>query len=354
MAPEALLQGFSHIPGVEVHVVSCLQEKVRSPEKLAPNIWYHALHVPKIGWMRTGYQGCVRAVRRKLQEIQPDIVHSQGTERDCAITGVFSGFPAVLTIHGNLRLVAKLHQARVLSFLGIQSRLEQYVLPKFRGVVCITNYTRDAVIKDAKRTWLLPNAVDEKFFEVTRAVPLGPKRLLVVGNIDARKNQLALIRALDGASFLNDIEVRFFGGDSAPMGYGQEFKTAIAGKKWYHFGGFLNRTQLREEFSQASGLILPSLEDNCPMVVLEAMAARVPVAAANVGGVPDLVEDGLTGLLMNPTERTSMKQTIERLVKDEDGAVALAKNARKRAEERFRPSIIAKRHIDIYREALGR
>ena len=52
-----------------------------SPEKIAPNIFYHSLLVPKIGWLRTGYQGCIRAVRKKLQEIQPDIVHSQGDRK---------------------------------------------------------------------------------------------------------------------------------------------------------------------------------------------------------------------------------------------------------------------------------
>src|ERR1700733_13638847 len=76
-APEALLQGFAQLPEVEVHVVSCVRQPVASPQKLADNIWYHGLLVPKIGWLRTGYQGCIRAVRKKLREIQPDIVHGQ-------------------------------------------------------------------------------------------------------------------------------------------------------------------------------------------------------------------------------------------------------------------------------------
>ena len=62
-APEALLQGFAGLEGVEVHVISCLQQPVRTVERLAPNIFPRALHVPKLGWMRTFYQGCVRAVR---------------------------------------------------------------------------------------------------------------------------------------------------------------------------------------------------------------------------------------------------------------------------------------------------
>src|SRR5208337_4530124 len=78
----ALVQGLVKQPGLEIHYVSCLQQPVESPEKLADNIWFHAMHVPKLGWMRTGYQGCLRAVRKKLHELQPDIVHGQGSERE--------------------------------------------------------------------------------------------------------------------------------------------------------------------------------------------------------------------------------------------------------------------------------
>src|ERR1017187_1184757 len=118
-APDALLQGFAGLPDAEIHVVSCLQQPVSSPEKLADNIWYHGLLAPKIGWLRTGYQGCIRAVRRKLKEIRPDIVHGQGTERDCAISAAFSGFLNVVTVHGNMRLIAQVNHARPFSFLWL-------------------------------------------------------------------------------------------------------------------------------------------------------------------------------------------------------------------------------------------
>src|SRR5258708_4841465 len=80
-APEALLQGYAHLPDeAEVHVVSCARARMVSPGKLAENIWFHGLHVPKIGWIRTGYQGCIRATRKKLRQLRPEIVHGQGTE----------------------------------------------------------------------------------------------------------------------------------------------------------------------------------------------------------------------------------------------------------------------------------
>src|SRR6476646_6144169 len=91
-AIEALLQGFARLPELEVHVISCTQRPMRAPEKLGGNIWFHLLDVPKIGWLRTGYQGCVRAIRETLQALQPDLVHGQGTERECALSAVLSGF----------------------------------------------------------------------------------------------------------------------------------------------------------------------------------------------------------------------------------------------------------------------
>src|SRR5437763_1418615 len=60
-APEALLQGLAQLPEVEVHIVSCARARVAAPEKLAPNTFFHTLHVPKIGWMRTLYFGCIQA-----------------------------------------------------------------------------------------------------------------------------------------------------------------------------------------------------------------------------------------------------------------------------------------------------
>ena len=107
-APEALLSGFSGMPGIEIHVVSCVRQPVASPEKIAGNIFYHSLNVSKSGWMSTGYQGCFRAVRSLLAGLRPDIVHGQGTERDCAMDAVHSGFPNVLTIHGNMRELQRL------------------------------------------------------------------------------------------------------------------------------------------------------------------------------------------------------------------------------------------------------
>jgi glycosyltransferase involved in cell wall biosynthesis len=351
MAPTGLLDGFSKMPELEIHVVSCTQKPMKSPEKLAANIWFHSLHVPKIGWVWTGYQGCRRAARRKLREIQPDIVHGQGTEQDCSLSAVFSGFPNVLTIHGNMRLIAQLNKTRVISFNGIAAKLETICLPRTGGVVCITHYTRDAVKDLARRTWVVPNAVDESFFDVN-AEPDPGKIILCVGGITYRKNQNAFIRALDSIAARSKFKVVFLGNSSKTDPYFAEFIELVAGRPWCEHAGFADRASLRKHFKRASLLALPSLEDNCPMVVLEAMAAGVPVLAANVGGLPDLVTHEKNGLLCDPLAPESMRNGVERILGQPEFARALAVTAKQIARERFHPLVIARRHVEIYREVL--
>ena len=352
-APEALLQGFALLPEEEVHVIVCARAPMRSPEKIAPNIFFHCLVVPKIGWMRTLFQGCIRAVRKKLQEIQPEIVHGQGTEGHYALSAVFSGFPNVVTIHGNMRLIAKLLRPRPFSYNWLAARLEGVTIPRSQGVVCITRYTQNAVADLAQRTWVVPNAVDSTFFEIAAKPPPGKSpRILCVGLICPRKNQIAFIRALGPLAAKYRFEVVFLGEASLGHPYEDEFLNLVKKRPWCSHAGFANRERLKEYLSGATLLALPSLEDNCPMVVLEAMAAGVPVVAAEVGGVPDLIEDGQTGFFCDPHDSGSMCAAIKKALVNPASLLEIASRAKLQARERFHPRVVAKRHLEIYREML--
>lgn len=374
-APQALLEGLALLPELEVHVISCTQRVMSSPGKLSENIWFHSLHVPKLGWLRTGYQGCIRAVRKKLKEIKPDIVHGQGTERDCAMSAVLSGYPNVLTIHGNMRVHASRGETRGRPYYKLAAFLEGYCLKRTGGVVAISRYSQDLVKDFTPRTWLLPNAVDPSFLSLgekrmdgslkievrswdqEKGVPLDSRRkapiILVVANVDERKNQNVFIRALDPLAKRMRFEVRFFGGCGA-SDYAREFRELIDSRPWCHYGGMIDREELRTQFEQADMLALPTLEDNCPMVVLEAQAAGVPVMASKVGGIPDLIDGITTGLFCDPRDHRSLVEGVERLLTDRDFASKIALHAHDDAAKRFHPRVIAKRHIEIYREVLGR
>ena len=353
-APEALLQGFKQLPDLEVHVVSCIRQPVRSPQKLAPNIYFHSVVVPKIGWMRTLYQGCIRATRKKLHEIQPDIVHGQGTELDCGISATFSGFPNVLTIHGNMRSIARVNCVKPFSFNWVAARLEGFVLPRTDGVVCITNYTKAAVAGLARRTWVLPNAVDQSFFDVDSSPdPAHPPIGLCVGTVCFHKNQNDFIRALDPLAARKKFQITFLG-QVVNDAYGTEFLQLVKDRPWCKFAGWAGRGQLKEHFRTASFLALPTREDNCPMVVLEAMAAGVPVVASHVGGVPDLIQPEITGLFCDPLHPESFASGIGRLLDNPVWSRQLAVAAKIDAHARFHPHVVAHRHVEIYRDVLGK
>jgi len=325
-----------------------------SPEKIAPNIFYHGVAVSQTGWLRTLYQGCIRGIRGKLHEIKPDIVHGQGTERYCAISAAFSGFPNVITIHGNMRQIAAINRVPPFSHLWLAARLESFTLPRAGGVVCITRYTQQAVAGLARKTWVLPNAVDESFFHVSSKLdedrlPVG----LCVGTICSYKNQNDFIHALDPLAHTKKIKI-LFAGDIAKNDYGEEFRRLVRERDWCEHIGFLNREQLKARMTTARFLALPTREDNCPMVVLEAMAAGVPVLASNIGGLPDLIEHEFNGLLCDPEQPETFQTGVTRFLEDCALATRIADTAKAQALRRFHPQVIAQKHLEIYREVLSK
>ena len=88
------------------------------------------------------------------------------------------------------------------------------------------------------------------------------------------------------------------------------------------------------------------------MTVLEAMSAGIPVLASQVGGIPDLVEDGLNGSLCDPADPESIRNGLRRILENPDHAAQMGAAGKQRALERYLPVQVAKRHLEIYREVL--
>jgi glycosyltransferase involved in cell wall biosynthesis len=93
--------------------------------------------------------------------------------------------------------------------------------------------------------------------------------------------------------------------------------------------------ELKEEFSKCYCLVLPSREEGMGRVLLEAMASSKPVIGANVGGIPDLVEDGVNGYLFEREDIEGLSQKLNALLSDEPLARLLGKGGEKTIEEKF-------------------
>ena len=353
-APEALLQGFAQIPSLEVHVVSCTQLAMTSPAKLAPNIFFHSLHVPRFGWLRTGYQGCIRAVRRKLRELRPDVVHGQGTERDCALSAVFSGFPNVLTIHGNMAALTRQFGAGLGSYGRLASMLETLALKRTRGVFCNSAYTEKEVRPRARRTWRVPNAVREVFFAPPPAAT-GPKTcgIISVGVISPRKRQLELLRVAEQLHRQGlEFEFRFVGEthlDPAYTAACQEKLRPLEQAGRARFLGLKSGADLVRLCDESAGMVHFSPAESFGLAVAEGLARDLKVFAAGVGGVPE-VAAGVPGAeLFDVNDWAGVTATLSQWIR---GGFPRAHGAGEVMKARYHPRLIADRHMEIYAEVL--
>lgn len=124
---------------------------------------------------------------------------------------------------------------------------------------------------------------------------------------------------------------------------------------WIRRLGPLPNREVLALYAVVDVVVVPSvIPDSLSRVILEAMTAGRPVISTRVGGTPELVEDGVTGLLVEPRDVGGLVRAIVRLLSDETLQRALGRRARRHVEERFDPKASVDRLIALYEEVLSR
>lgn len=347
---QALIDGFHLRPDdVELHVISCWHHPMAAPRQLAPNIFFHGLHVPTVGW-QAFYVGCVLAIRRRLALIGPDLVHGRGTERYCGLAAAFSGYANVTSIMGNMRAVARALDAHWNSFHAWTARLESIALRKTGGVICNSAYTEQQVAPIARRTWRIPNALRLAFFETpppSRITHI-PPRLINVGSIVPYKRQVELMKwARDlhqrGVAFQLD-----FIGDADESDYARAFLHAIAelpADAPIRFSRRDKNSSIIDDLDHADGLIHVSTEESFGLVVAEALARNCRVFATTSGGVSDI----MSGMTMAQRFATDDWAELAEAVAQWASTPPQPADSSMAIRARFHPAVIADAHLALYR-----
>ena len=361
-APEALIEGFKLLPEkVEVHVVSCLQEApVSSFSKLAENVYYHALRVPNIGWMKTGYQGCIRAVRRKLREIRPDIVHGQGTERDCAISAALSGFPSIVTVHGVMRAIRGLSESRRVDYYWAASILESFALRRTKGVIAISPYVDALVAPLTPLTWFVPNALQLFFLESSCAErpPNTVPSLVNVGVISPRKRQVELLEHLSRLREAIAFNVIFIGKPAYGSTYTERFFRLLRSVNSRH-GGFVHREFLSEEeflklYDMSDAMLHFSSEESFGLTFAEALARNLPLFASDVGAIRQIGEGIPECRIFAPHDFEGFIESLGIWIREGSWKAARADVPNPLIAARYHPRVIAEEHLKVYHEVTDR
>src|ERR1051326_8414105 len=251
----------------------------------------------------------VRQIKEYIREDAVDVIHTHGYKAD--LYGYFAarsaGKPIVATCHNWVGGTAA---------LGIYNRLDRMILKRFNAIAAVSDTVSERLFKSgipANKIKMIANGVDVEAFERAHALPelrVSPGKVIgVVARLDLQKGfeyLLAAVRELSAA--FKDIKVVIVGEgpDRAAIEqmierYGLQHTVILAGQQ----------SDMPAVYASIHIFVLPSLYEELPMTLLEAMAASKPVIATRVGAIPSVIEDGKTGLLVNPRseEHTSELQS---------------------------------------------
>ena len=105
--------------------------------------------------------------------------------------------------------------------------------------------------------------------------------------------------------------------------------------------------------SVADLFLLPSAQESFGLAALEAMACEVPVVASNVGGLPEIIEDGVTGFVCPPDAVDEMAERGIALLTDAALRASIARPPRKMVRERYCTDLVVPQYEALYRDVLG-
>lgn len=299
-----------------------------------------------------------RAVAGVLRRIAPDVVHLQDRRAGFAgrALGTLTGQPTVYTLHGvpdplvgrvpgNLPLARETWRDRAAD-LAAERLLAR--APRSRVVVpceALADYARDHVGIPAGRVRTVHNGVTGSWLAAPAAPrPRGPVTAVWLGLMQPVKRVVALVRA---AADVADLRLVLVGDGPQRAAVEAAIAESRAGDR-ITLTGFTDDPA--RHLRSADFLVHPSAAEACPMAVLQAMACGLPVLATSVGGVPEIVRDGIDGLLVPAGDDDELREALRLLAKDEDARRAFSRNGRRRVEERFTAAHCAAALVQVYRE----
>jgi glycosyltransferase involved in cell wall biosynthesis len=287
---------------------------------------------------------------RLLRRERPEIVHASSSKAGVLtrVAARLAGIPiCVFTVHG----------WAFTAHAGLASRLyrwaDRLVRPLTTAAICVSDGELKAGVGagtcDPDRTVVIPNAVDVSAAPRSRhdrATPL----ILAVGRLKAPKDFVTFVRAL-GALPAGSFEALIVGDGPDRLELEEEIRTLGLADSVQLAG---ERRDVPELLARADVFVLSSRSEGLPVSVLEAMAAGLPVVASRVGGVPEVVVDGRTGVLVRPSDPDELAAALQRLVDHPALRRRLGAAGRARAEERFDLARFQREHLELYSRELTR
>ena len=294
-----------------------------------------------------------RALAREIDRFKPDIVHASFLLPCGQLVVQQKRVPSIVTGHG----VDAYHWPNLRP--GLRRACTQAV-SQADAVTAVSGFIAECLRKLAPRdVRVIWNGGDERYFyprdkrESRAALDLPQDRtvLAFAGTQNAAKGLYDLLEALKRLPPERRPIAAIAGGGPEES----RIRAAYAGAGVdARFFGTIDSSQIGLLFGAADAVTLPSHAEGLPNVVCEAMLSQRAVVASTVGGIPEIVSDGRTGLLVPPKAPEELSHALDRALNDDALRDTLAENARSFAQQHLTWRVSASGYAALYQEVLER
>jgi starch synthase len=311
--------------------------------------------------------------------VRADVVHAHTWYTHLA--GVLAqkayGIPLAVTVH-SLEPLRPWKREQLGRGYDVSSWVERTAIESARAVIAVSNGTREDVLRlfdvPPERVHVIHNGIDADYYRPDRETAFLEQRgvdpsvpyVLFVGRVTRQKGIVHLVRAIH---HLNPgIGVVLCAGQPDTPEIAREMAAGVRAAQaerpnvvW--IGEMVSREEVRQLYSNAAVFCCPSVYEPFGIINLEAAACETPVVASAVGGIPEVVVDGETGLLvpvelsledpMRPIDpdrfELNLAGAINALMADARTRVVMGRAARRRAVQNFSWGVIARQTVALYR-----
>jgi len=336
-----LANGFL-LKGIDSHFVCLTDADTQNSKAIESSVKKYILPL-----LKRKQVSCVVRMVNLFRDIHPDIVQSHmfHTNLYVAIAARIAQVPVVIaTEHGKNLWKNTIHHF-----------IERQIISPLVSM-------RIAVSEDIKNIRIASGDVPEKKIAVVppcvnlpaEPISLENGRLLrigAVGRLVEAKNYPMLIRVLAQLLAMNVPARVTFIGDGPERNKLETLSFALGVEKFIQFSGF--QDDVSKWLKKFDVIAFSSIREGTPVAMLEAMAAGVPVVATDVGGIPDVIDDGVNGLLIPSQDVSAMVKALQLLSKNYLVRCRLATAGRQRIIESYSRDIICGRYLQIYQSLLS-
>lgn len=358
--------------GCIVHVVSRGEPR---PAECMEDIWFHTaceVRDAMTGDLDKGLStlrknlcyslGVLRAVRDIEARWGIDLVESPNWDFEGLAVALEHRLPLIVRAHSPLFEVAKTQGWTWNEDLRMCAELEGVLMRHASLVTGSTHAILDLIDSRypiANKCAVVPLGLDIPGCEGRPGVEPAEARVLFVGRLEPRKGIRTLLDAIPivdaavpGVRF--DIVGRDCGGPEGTSWkeWWENNHASLVKTANVRFHGEVTDVQLAKFYESCSIFVAPSAYESFGLIYVEAMARGKPVVACNIGGVGEVVADGVTGLLAPPNDPSELAARLIRLLKDEELRIRLGEAGRARYFEQFTASRMAQATLEIYQRAI--